>query len=332
MKTIAKRAVKLVVAAMPFLIIVGLLGAALFIKPKSVGKTIKPAVIERRDRFYGIVVPEKGVIWAAGSGGKIVRSNNGGKTWASQSTPLSVPLQDIAAWDGQRAVVVGNQGVVLVTGDGGKSWKEVDAPKSSVANKLIRVKAYPDGSAWAVGEMGAVLVSRDYGATWARSSKEEDVGWNDIAFTDARNGWVVGEFGRMLHTTDGGARWQPVNGPIKSSLMGVAFRDGANGVAVGMEGTVLTTADAGRSWKEAKKVTKVHLFDVVWTGDSWLAVGGKGMSLTADKTVSSWTAARLSDTDLSWHTEVINRFGTTYICGGTSGAIDNGKWNTFKAS
>lgn len=332
MKTIMKRAVKLVVAAMPFLIIVGLLGAALFIKPKAVGKTIQPPVIERRDRFYGIVVPEKGVIWLAGSGGKVVRSNDGGKTWADQSTPTNLHLQDIAAWDGQRSVAVGNQGVVLITGDGGKNWKEVQAPKSSVANKLIRVKTYPEGTAWSVGEMGAVLVSRDYGATWTRSSKEEDVGWNDIYFTDARNGWVVGEFGRMLHTKDGGASWQPVKGPVQSSLNGIAFRDEANGVAVGMEGIVLTTADGGRSWKEAKKVTKVHLFDVAWTGDSWRVVGGKGMTLTADKAASLWTAARLSDSDLSWHTGVITRFDTTYICGRTTGFLDRGNWNIFKAS
>jgi len=332
MRAVVGRVVKLVVAAMPFLIIVGLLGAALFIKPKAVGKTIQPPVIERRDRFYGIVVPEQNVVWMVGSGGKIVRSDDGGKKWMAQSTPVTLHLQDIAAWDGQRAVAVGNQGVVLVTGDGGKNWKEVQAPKSSVANKLIRVTAFPDGSAWSVGEMGAVLVSRDYGATWARSSKEEDVGWNDITFIDARNGWVVGEFGRMLRTKDGGATWQPFKSPTQGSLMGVAFRDGANGVAVGMEGVVLTTADGGRSWNEAKKVTRVHLFDVTWTGDSWRAVGGKGVSLTADKTAAHWTAARLSDTHLSWHTVVIHRFGTTYVCGGTSGAINKGKWDIFKAS
>jgi len=321
-----------IVAAMPFLIILGLLGAALFIKPKSTGKNIPLPVIEKRDRFYGIVVPEQGVIWMAGSGGKIIRSNDGGKKWAVQSTPVSQHLQDIAAWDGQRAVAVGNLGVVLITGNGGQGWKEVQAPKSSVANKLIRVKAFPGGTAWSVGEMGAVLVSRDYGATWVRSTKEEDVGWNDITFIDARNGWVVGEFGRMLHTKDGGTSWEPVKGPVQASLMGVAFRDGSNGVAVGMEGVVLATADGGRSWKEAKKVTKVHLFDVTWTGDSWRAVGGKGMSLTADKAASVWTAARLSDTDMSWHTRAITRFGTTYICGGTAGILDKGNWNIFKAS
>jgi photosystem II stability/assembly factor-like uncharacterized protein len=332
MKTVLGRALKLVVAAMPFFIIIGLFGAALFIKPKAVGKTIQPPTIERRDRFYGIVVPEQNVIWAAGSGGKIVRSDDGGNTWSSQNTKVSLHLQDIAAWDAQQAVTVGNQGVVIITRDGGKTWDEVQAPKSSVANKLVRVKAYSDGSAWAVGEMGAVLVSRDHGASWTRSSKEEDVGWNDIAFIDPKNGWVVGEFGRMLHTTNGGAMWQPVKGPVQSSLTAVAFRDAANGVAVGMEGMVLTTADGGRSWKEAKKVTKVHLFDVTWTGDSWRVVGGKGVTLTADKAASKWTAARLSENDLAWHTRAVTRFGSTYICGGTTGVLSNGTWNVLKAS
>lgn len=332
MRIVMQRFFKFLLSGIPFLIIIGLLVVAVLVKPESVGKSIPPPVLERRDQFYGITVPEKDVIWIAGTGGKIVRSNDGGKTWAIQATNSRQHIQDISAWDSQRAVVVGNQGVVFVTGDGGRSWKEVQVPKSSVANKLIRVKTFPDGSAWTIGEMGAVLVTHDYGTTWTRQSKEEDVGWNDVTFIDSKTGFIVGEFGRILHTTDGGVHWQSLSNPVKSSLTGISFKDAKNGVAVGMEGVVLLTSNGGKTWKEQTSMTKVHLFDIAWEGNGWRAVGGKGLSVIGDKTGTTWKIARLSEKDLSWHTRVISRFSATYISGATTGVLDNGSLNIFKST
>ncbi len=333
MKHVVRRLYSHFWSAAPFLIIGGLLAAALFIKPKAVGKTIEPPPIDRRDRFYGIAVPDPNVIWAAGNGGKVIRSEDGGKSWNVQETPVTFHLQDIAAWDVRKAVAVGNQGVIIVTGNGGKTWKEVQAPKSEVANKLVRVKTLPDGSAWAVGEMGAILSSKDYGATWTRRSKEEDVGWNGIAFADAKNGWIVGEFGRMLRTADGGNTWRPVKGPVGSSLMSVAFRDAANGAACGFEGLVLVTADGGRSWKAANRATKTHLLDVAWDGGAWVAVGSKGTIVKSDAAGREWTARRLSDQDLAWHTKIVAgaKGGVIYVSGATTGVLEGGKWNVYRS-
>lgn len=321
---------RVVLSALPFVIIVGLLGAAFFIKPKANGKSIEPPAIERRDHFYGVIAPEKEVLWAAGSLGKIVRSEDDGKTWKEQATPTTVHLQDMAAWDGQRAVAVGNQGIVIVTQDGGKSWKEIAVPKSSVANKLMRVKAYAGGIAWAVGEMGAVLFSGDYGQNWVRRSKEEDVGWNDVTFADSQNGFVVGEFGRILRTSDGGNTWKPYASPAKSSLLAIAFRDGANGVAVGMEGLTLSTSDMGKSWKAITPVTQVHLFDVTWGGDKWFAVGGKGALISGDASGTKWTAGRLSNSDLAWHTKIVRGKNGFYAAGANLGSFKDGKWEVFR--
>lgn len=330
MSNVGNRMFRVVLSVMPFVIIVGLLGAGLFIKPKANGKSIEPPPIERRDHFYGVLALEKDVIWAAGSLGKVVRSEDDGKSWKEQATPTTQHLQDIAAWDAQRAVCVGNQGVVIVTMDAGKTWKEVKAPRSEVANKLIRVKAYPGGTAWAVGEMGAVFFSPDYGQSWVRKSKEEDVGWNDVVFADPKNGFVVGEFGRMLRTTDGGNNWKPAGSPAKSSLLAIAFRDALNGVVVGMEGVTLSTSDGGRTWKSVMPVTQVHLFDVTWGGDKWLAVGGKGALLTGDLSGAKWTAGRLSDLDLGWHTKIVRGKNGFYASGVNLGTYRDGKWEIFR--
>lgn len=326
-----KRVTRVFFSVLPFLICAGLLYAALFVKPSVTGASIKPAPIERRDRFFGIETPAENVLWAAGTNGKVIQSRDGGKGWAVQVTPVNQHLQDIAAWDEQRAVAVGNEGVVILTRDAGKTWQETKAPRSEVANKLIRVIVSPGGEAWAVGVMGAVLQSKDYGVTWERRIKEEDVTWNDITFVNTKVAWIVGEFGRMLRTTDGGATWKPRDSPTKRSLNAVAFRDAMHGVAVGLEGTLLKTDDGGTTWSQVPTATGEHLFDVVWNGAEWISVGTKGAILKGDKTGATWQHSRLSEYDLSWHTKGINKFGALYMAGSTLGVLRDGKWHPFNA-
>lgn len=328
------RIVKIAGSAAPWLIIGGLLWAGLFIKPQPVGSTVNPPVIERRDFFYGIATPAKGVLWIAGSNGKIVRTEDAGANWHRQSAPTNAHLQDIAAWDARTAVAVGNKGVVLVTSDGGNAWTEVEAPKSQVANKLTRVLALPQGHAWAVGEMGALLHSADFGKTWQRKRDEEDVGWNDIAFAEGGNGWVVGEFGRVLHSTDGGASWTAAQTPVTSSLMGVAFRDARNGVAVGLEGVVLVTRDGGASWQPVKSGTREHLFSVIWDAKqgAWIATGNQGVWVRGTDDAAQWQSGRLDERDLSWHTKAVAVDGGIYLAGSNVGVWDGKSWQVVTSS
>lgn len=306
----------IVTSSLPVAIIAGLLYAGLFVKAEPTVDRLAIRPLERRDAFYGLAAPDGATLWAAGSYGKIVRSDDGGRSWRIQPTPVVSHLQAIAAWDGEHAVAVGNRGVVVVTGDGGRTWQEVQAPRSEIANKLVQVRAYPGGVAWAVGEVGAVLRSLDYGATWERAMPEKDQAWNDIFF-DGPTGWMVGEFGQILRTTDGGANWEPVESPVGNSLMSVHFRDGRHGVAVGLSGTALVSADGGRTWRESPQLTREHLNCVIWDGQSWVAVGDKGIRVTADAAGTDWKAGRIDERDLSWHTQIV-RSGDAYVLAGAN--------------
>lgn len=307
-------------------IILGLLYAALFAKPHAVIPSVPIPAIDMRDRFYGLAQPKEGVLWAVGGGGKIVRSEDAGRTWSAQRSPAAVPLQSIAAWDGNRAVTVGNRGVVLVTQDGGKNWIEVKAPTSSVANKLMRIRALPDGRAWAVGEMAALLRSDNYGMTWVRVRPEEDVGFSDIYFLGLR-GWIVGEFGRLMRTVDGGATWQTASVPFRTSLTSVAFRDEMNGVAVGLSGSILTTRDGGVTWSEATSGTREHLFAMAWDGSTWYAVGDKGVILKGDATAANWSPVTLPEHTMAWFVDMIKTGDRIYLAGARLVTLENGRLN-----
>ncbi|AYH45510.1 YCF48-related protein [Azoarcus sp. DN11] len=318
----ARGAVTLMTSSAPLVIVGGLLYAGLFVKAEAVVQKVEPPAIERRDSFYAVAVPDERVVWAAGSGGKIVRSEDGGRSWTRQVSGTDVNLQGIAAWDDQAAVAVGNDGVIVVTNDAGATWTRAGIPASSNPNKLFRVRI-ANGAAWAVGEFGALLRSDDRGVTWARVLPEKDRAWNDIAFVgDA--GWVVGEFGALMRSSDGGATWSHVEMPNKVSLMSVAFRDERNGVAVGLAGTLLVTADGGESWRQVPALTREHFYSVVWDEVRWLAVGDKGVMASAEADAAQWQLGRVAEGDVSWRTQVARAGSRYFLAGSNLAVLDDG--------
>ncbi|WP_026224551.1 WD40/YVTN/BNR-like repeat-containing protein [Methyloversatilis thermotolerans] len=318
----ARAAVNVVTSALPIAIIGGLLYAGFFVKAEAVINKVEPKAVERRDNFFSVVAPDAQIAWAAGTGGKIVRSDDGGRTWHRQDSTTLENLQGIAAWDAQHAVVAGNHGVVLYTSDGGSTWKHAQVPKSDNPNKLFRVHIF-DGVAWAVGEFGSLLRSDDKGATWTRAMEEKDRAWNDVFFR-GRLGWLVGEFGTVMRSTDGGATWSETALDNKVSLMGVDFRDDLNGVAVGLTGTVLVTSDGGQTWREVARPTREHLLDIAWDEKRWVAVGDKGVMVTSDAAANEWKAARISEGDVSWRTQITRAGDRHYVAGANLAVLDGG--------
>lgn len=313
-------------AIAPLVIIGSLIYAAFFVKAEVKIDAIETPPIERRDMFYGISVPSPGVIWAVGSYGKVVRSEDNGQQWRIQTTPVTTHLQSISAWNDQQAVAVGNQGQVIVTADGGTTWTGVEVPQSEVANKLMKVRTVAPATAWAVGEMGAVLKSEDHGQSWARVLPEQDQAWNDVNFVgDA--GWMVGEFGRIQRSSDGGQTWEPVESPTGSSLMSVHFRDAQHGVAVGLSGTVLSSDDGGASWTVIPPVTREHLNHVRWDGESWQAVGDKGVMV--GNRGGTWQGGRLVSSDLSWRTQIEPMGAQLLLAGANLARLDQGSLQIF---
>lgn len=307
----------------PFAIIGGLLYAGLFVKADAVVRKVDAPAIERRDNYVSLAVPAPDLVWAAGTGGKVVQSRDGGKSWVSQPTGTQHNLLGIAAWDPQHAAAVGNLGTIIVTADGGNRWTQAQVPESSNPNKLFRVRIFDD-LAWAVGEFGALLRSTDRGMTWSRALPEKDRAWNDVFFL-GQQGWLVGEFGTLMKTADGGETWNEVDTPNQVSLMSVAFRDASHGVAVGLSGTVMVSADGGETWQPAPKATRESLYSVIWDNDRWLAVGDKGVMVTAAAGTGEWKAERISDQDLSWRTQIVRSADAYYLAGANLAILENGR-------
>ncbi len=287
---------------------------------------LKPAPLEPRDRIYGVAAPTPDVLWLAGGGGKIVRSDDAGRSWRVQTTPVTDTLQDIAAWDATRAIAVGDNGAVLVTQDGGTTWRKQEALPADFVQKLLRVRVTGPGAAWIVGTMGTILRTGDGGATWEVLGERIDVAFNDAAFPDPDTAVLVGEFGRIVRSTDGGRTWRELPPASERSLMSVAFRDARNGAAVGLDGQVLVTGDGGASWSAVDSGTHEHLFAVAVQDGSWIAVGDMGVVVTGAAGADSWQSRRLGEHEFAWHAGLASYREGLFLVGATRGTLNSQGW------
>ena len=128
---------------------------------------------------------------------------------AAVPAPLAIEslLLDGAA-AGDRLVVVGDRGHVLVSTDGGASWTQAEVPTRVL---LTAVHMHDAQTGWAVGHDAVILRTGDGGATWSlvHQAPEEELPLLDVWFRDARTGFAVGAYGYFLATGDGGETWTP---------------------------------------------------------------------------------------------------------------------------
>jgi photosystem II stability/assembly factor-like uncharacterized protein len=300
-----------------------------FFVPSSFEKeTFKPSVIEPRDNRYGFAHAGEGLIWMAGNNGKIIRSKDGGKNWETLKTGTILHLQDIAAWDEDHLVAVGNDAVIMTSQDGGDNWIIRDSPKSEVANKLIRVKTFPNGVAWACGILGAAFYTDDYGHNWQRRIPEIDIAYNDIAFVTEEIGVIVCEFGKIMRTIDGGNTWEQIETKVDSSFSAVEFNKKGTGIAVGLDGIILKSADYGKTWTQIRGVDiSKHLWDIIYHEGQWISVGSNGLIASSSDDGAQWQVRQLSKTEMLWHTEVTGFPSKLIIVGGTQGIYKTGEWS-----
>lgn len=132
--------------------------------------------------------------------------------WPAEMKPRAA--EDLAlgvTWTGERYVVVGDRGHVLLSNDG-KDWVQVPAP---VRAALAAVTFPTPQQGWAVGHDAAILHSDDGGQTWTLQHFDAglETPFHDVYFVDERRGIAIGGYGLAMITEDGGQTWQELDAP-----------------------------------------------------------------------------------------------------------------------
>jgi len=238
------------------------------------------------NHLLGVTSPAKDHIWIVGLNSTILHSNNGGRNWLYQKSPIEIDLYDVFFIDLENGWAVGKHGTILRTENGGKEWIKVD---TLTDQRLFDVHFVNARAGWTVGSWGIILHTKDGGKSWEKQGSGEDKIYNGLWFVDNREGWIVGEYGTILHTEDGGMHWvrQQCNDIIPvvkedewetptPSLYGVYFQNPRRGWAVGLDGIIIYTEDGGNYWRKLESPAEFTLYKIMVINHNGWAVGSRG--------------------------------------------------------
>ncbi|MFO1272779.1 MAG: sialidase [Rubrivivax sp.] len=224
-------------------------------------------------------------LWAAGHGGVILFSPDGGENWTVAAGKADGPdvLLSIRVEADGRGLAVGGFGIAHASADGGKTWKPVTLLEGEAGEKhLNRILVTKAGSWLVAAEGGNVLRSNGQGAV-------ADMKWAAVKTPYAGSLWsgvqlsggalvVGGMRGNVVRSTDDGASWshQPV--PEAGSFTGATVLPDGRPLLVGVDGTVVLGDAAGEKFRLQRLDDRATLTAaVVLPGGSIIAASGAGM-------------------------------------------------------
>ncbi|MBI3148406.1 MAG: glycosyl hydrolase [Betaproteobacteria bacterium] len=192
--------------------------------------------------------PKKG--WAAGHGGVMIGTVDGGETWTRLAdlgagvVPFALRFENAA-----QGLVVGAFGFAATTQDGGKTWKELRVSTGEFADQhLYAIFTGPGKRLWVTAEGGNLYYSDD-GTVSFKALKLPYKGsiWGGLALPE-NTVLVWGMRGNILKSADGGRTWSAAASGTDQALTAGLVR-GAEIVLVGLGGAVVKSQDGGTSFQ-----------------------------------------------------------------------------------
>ncbi|MFH8366889.1 WD40/YVTN/BNR-like repeat-containing protein [Streptomyces sp. NPDC018031] len=272
-------------------------------------------------RFRGLAAVSRSTAWLAGSGGTVLRTVDGGRSWRDVSPPGAGELEfrDVEAFDARRAVVLaigeGEASRVLRTDDGGATWTETfrnadprafydcmtffdrrsGIALSDPVDGRYRILSTRDGGrSWRVLPSDGMPAAQPGEAAFAASGQ-------CLVSSGGRHAWIAtggAATARVLHSADRGRTWTvatstiPAGDPARG-VFALAFRDHRRGIAVGGDyragqpspDAAAVSSDAGARWTAAAQSPPAYRSGVSWLPygrSTALAVGPTGTDVTTD--------------------------------------------------
>ncbi len=248
-------------------------------------RTSAPDAGSRHDDVFFL---DRDLGWAVNSDGKILRTDDGGRTWTVQFNTEGLYLRCISfasethGWVGTLSPDVR----LLATTDGGVTWRPVRGLPEEAPSRLCGLSVVTESVIYASGtnypfpawndRPPRMMKSLDGGTTWeAWDMSNHASNLIDTYFTSAESGWVVGGIADpaaapgtghrsdnlravVLKTNDGGRTWiNKAEGLLTELPLGewgwkIHFVDQRLGY-VSLEsmelGAILKTVDGGDSWE-----------------------------------------------------------------------------------
>ncbi|HET7453317.1 MAG TPA: hypothetical protein VFL12_11275 [Thermoanaerobaculia bacterium] len=265
--------------ASPTVVWEGTYGGGLFVSRDDGATWSKVATGGVGDVVNGLAAGA-GALFAATDDG-VLRSGDGGRSWAIAGTGLSDTTVYSVAVDASGAVYAGTQsGGVFRSEDGGTTWNAT-AP---AAGTPVYALAAGGGRLYAATGGDGVVSTGDGGGSWSGSAAEiasafvMDV---EVDPSAPSHLWAA-TFGEgVWKSTDGGATWTPSASPFDGASAYAVAADAATGTvwAGTLDGGLWRSDDGGSTWAAAAPAasratvfairTDVRTPGAVWAGTNF---------------------------------------------------------------
>ena len=186
--------------------------------------------------------------WAAGHGGIVIHTADGGETWAIQreSSPENQPILNIKFVSPYVGYACGAYDTVLKTVDGGKTWIKLS---TGLAYNYNALDFFNENAGFMAGEFGTLLKTVDGGKSWGKLNiggyKGTIFGLNIMP---AGKVIAYGPKGKIFISWDSGQTWMNVlYSGVNETLFRAAF-SGKDIAIAGKTGTIVLSNDGGRSF------------------------------------------------------------------------------------
>ncbi|HEY0453041.1 oxidoreductase [Actinophytocola sp.] len=271
-------------------------------------------------QLRGLSVISRQVAWASGARGTVLRTLDGGRTWARVGPPgtANLDFRDIEAFDARTAVALsignGEDSRIYRTTDGGATWTETFR-NTEAAAFYDCVAFFDERNGLVAGDPVdghfRILSTSDGGRSW-RLVPDEGVppaldgefefsaSGQCVTVAGRRDAWIAtggATTARVLHSADRGHTWTasdtPLAGGSSAGVFAVAFRTPRQGIAIGGDyrdptggdHNLALTTDAGRTWREPVNSPRGYRSAVVYhpfLGSLLIAVGPTGSDVSVD--------------------------------------------------
>ena len=264
--------------------------------------------------FRGLVVVSEKIVWASGTGGTVIRTIDGGKTWKinTVSGAEKLDFRDIEAFDANTAYILsignGESSRIYKTTDGGANWKlqfkntnekaffdaiacwdrdNCIAMSDPVDNKFVLISTKDGGQNWNPIDTTKMPPAKDGEAAFAASG-------TCLIAQGKTNAFLVtgGTAARVFRSTDRGLSWSVsgtpiVHGTAGSGIFSIAM-NGKEGIIVGgnyespdqRSNTFAMTHDSGATWHLGASLSGYRSGAVYINKQTIVAVGTSGSDVS----------------------------------------------------
>lgn len=239
----------------------------------AIGPAWVPRGAFRSGPWYCACMQDDGTtIYLGEFSGKIVRSQNGGTTFAETSAPNFYWMDICCAWFADVVLAVGTDGTfsgatnipVYTSGDGGNTWtaRTVQTGRYwtgcgiDLGGTNMVVVSGPDSS-----NQGYLFISTNSGANWTRKDAAGDKGFFGVD-TDAAGMTILAAYNEVATlkiSTNAGAAWTTkVVAGAANAFADVAIASGFPNIMMAVnDGEVWRSVDTGATWTKLG-VTAAH--------------------------------------------------------------------------